>query len=286
MNIGETFSKAENEGYAIGAFNVGDLTMAKAVVQAAQTLSSPVIIESSPGETQFIGPRNLVSLVENYREATGLPIFLNLDHTVSLTTIEEGLRSGYDLVHFDGSSLPLEENMAKTLDVVCWAHLEGVLVEAEIDKITGESRPHLEEAETFQAAGVYTDPVKAANFLSEAKADILAVFIGNIHGVYKNPIKLDLERLKLIREKLSCFFSLHGGSGIPAEEIKKAIKIGKLVKINVSTELRVAYRQALEKVLAESEEVAPYKLLEPVVEAVQKVVEEKIRIFGSAGKGG
>lgn len=286
MNIGEVFTKAENEGYAIGAFNAGDLVMVRAIVQAAQALSSPVIIESSPGETQFLGPRNLVSLVENYREATCLPIFLNLDHSVSLTAIEEGLKSGYDLIHFDGSNLPLEENIAKTLDVIAWAHLQGVLVEAEIDKITGESRPHREAVESFQAAGIYTDPEKAARFLEKAQADILAVFIGNVHGVYKNPIKLDLERLKLIREKISAFLSLHGGSGIPEEEIKKAIKIGKIVKINVSTELRVAYRQSLEKSLSEGEEVASYKIMEPVVEAVQKVVEEKIKLFGSAGKAG
>lgn len=284
MNIIDLFSKAQEESFAVGAFNASDLVMVKAVVQAAQALSSPVIIESSPGETQFVGPKNLVDIVGNYRWATSLPIFLNLDHSVSLSSVEEGLKSGYDLVHFDGSGLSLEENIGKTLDVVAWAHAQGVPVEAEIDKITGESRPHKETAETFQAAGVYTDPQMAARFLKETQADVLAVFVGNVHGVYKNPIKLDLGRLGLIHEQLDCFLSLHGGSGIPEEEIKKAIKVGGIVKINVSTELRVAYRQALGKALEGSEDVAPYKLMAPVVEAVQKVVEEKIRIFGSEGK--
>lgn len=284
MNIIDLFTKASEEGFAVGAFNASDLVMVKAIVQAAQSLSSPVIIESSPGETQFFGPQNLVDMVENFRWATSLPIFINLDHSVSLSAVEEGLKAGFDLVHFDGSSFPLEENIGKTLDVVAWAHSQGVPVEAEIDKITGESRSHRETAETAQAAGVYTDPAKAAHFLKETQADVLAVFVGNVHGVYKNPIKLDLERLSLIREQLDCFLSLHGGSGVPEEEIKKAIKIGRIVKINVSTELRVAYRQALERTLAGSEEAAPYKLMVPVIEAVQKVVEEKIKIFGSAGK--
>lgn len=284
MHVVDLFHKAQEEGFAIGAFNVGDSQMVKAVVQAAWKLSSPVIIETSSGETQFIGAKNLVSIVENYRWATGLPLFVNLDHSFSLSLVEEGLKSGYDLVHFDGSDLPLKENIGKTLDIVAWAHLQGVPVEAEIDKITGESKPHRETAESVQAAGVYTDPEKASRFVEETGADILAVFVGNVHGVYQNPIRLDFERLRLIREKVSCFFSLHGGSGIPEEEIKKAIKTGGIVKINVSTELRVAYRQALEKVLEGSEEVAPYKLMAPVVEAVQKIVEEKIKIFGSAGK--
>lgn len=284
MNVFDLFNKAQEEGFAVGAFNAGDLVMVKAIIQAAQSLSSPVIIESSPGETQFMGAKNLVGIVENYRWATDLPLFVNLDHSLSLASIEEGLKSGYDLVHFDGSKLSFEENLAKTLDVVAWAHLQGVLVEAEIDQITGESKLHRESAESLQAAGIYTDPAKAALFANETKTDILAVFIGNIHGLYRTPIKLDLERLKLIREKVPCFLSLHGGSGIPSEEVKKAIKTGKIVKVNVSTELRLAYRQALEKALEDSEEVAPYKLMAPVVEAVQKIVEEKIKIFGSAGK--
>lgn len=284
MNIFDLFTKADEEGFAVGAFNASDLVMVKAIIQGAQALCAPVIIESSPGETQFFGAKNLVDIVANFRWASGLPIFLNLDHSVTLSAVEEGLKAGFDLVHFDGSSFPLEENIGKTLDVVAWAHSLEVPVEAEIDKIMGESRFHKENAESFQAAGVYTDPDAAARFIAETQADVLAVFVGNVHGIYRNPIKLDLGRLRLVREKLDCFLSLHGGSGIPEEEIKKAIKIGKIVKINVSTELRVAYRQALEKVLATSEEVAPYKMMVPVVEAVQKVVEEKIKMFGSQGK--
>jgi len=114
--------------------------------------------------------------------------------------------------------------------------------------------------------------------------DILAVFVGNLHGTYPQPPKLDLERLKIIVEKLPCFLSLHGGSGLSKEDIKQAIAIGKIVKINVNTELRVAYKETLENVLKGSEEVAIYKIMPPVIAAVQKVVEEKIQLFGSANK--
>ncbi len=283
MDITKLLNQAQNEGFAIGAFNASDLVTVRGIVQAAKAFHSPAIIESSPSETQFIGAKNLVDVVGNYRD-DGLSLFVNLDHATSLASVEDRLKDGYNLIHFDGSALEFDENLAKTREAVALAHAQGVLVEAEIDKITGESRPHRESAESFQAAGVYTDPEKAALFAQESGADIFAVFIGNVHGVYKDPVKLDIKRLKLIREKVTCFLSLHGGSGIPAEEIKKVIEVGRVVKINVSTEIRVAYRSALEKSLAESEEVAPYKIMEPVVQAVQRVVEEKMKMFGSVGK--
>lgn len=284
MNIIEAFTQAQEDGFAIGSFNASDLATIKGIVQAAKALSSPVIIEASPSEADFIGIHNLANIVENYRRQFGLPIFINLDHSISFSAVEEGLKCGFDIVHFDGSSFEIEENMAKTEDVVAWAHTQGTLVEAEIDKITGESRPHHQTAESFQAAGRYTDPDKAAMFASQSGCDVLATFVGNVHGVYKGPIRLDLNRLEAISEKAGCFLSLHGGSGIEEEDIRKAIKLGKVIKINVSTEIRVAYRAALEKSIEESEEVAPYKIFAPVVEAVQKVVEGKIKLFGSEGR--
>ncbi|MDO8551382.1 MAG: class II fructose-bisphosphate aldolase [bacterium] len=284
MKLSQLFQRAQDDGFAIGAFNAGDIVTIKAIIQAAQKLSSPVIIETSPGEAQFLGTRNLSLLIEGYRRETKLPIFINLDHSTSLTVIEEGLKNGFDLIHFDGSKLSWEENIGETLDVVAWSHLNGALVEAETDSITGESKAHGQGVESFQAAGIYTDPDKAAKFTQETGVDVFASFIGNVHGVYKDPIKLDLKRLAMIREKVSCFLSLHGGSGIPEEEIKKVIRIGKVVKINVSTELRLAYRSALEKSLEDPDEAAIYKIMQPAVEAIQKVVESKIKIFGSEGK--
>ncbi|MDP3954867.1 MAG: class II fructose-bisphosphate aldolase [bacterium] len=284
MNIIEAFTRAREDGFAIGAFNASDLATIKGIVQAAKALSSPVIIEASPSEADFIGINNLASIVENYRRLFELPIFINLDHSVSLSSVEEGLKCGFDIVHFDGSSFEIEENIAKTEDVVAWAHTQGTLVEAEMDKITGESRQHHQTAESYQAAGNYTDPKIAAMFAAKSGCDVLATFVGNVHGIYKGPIRLDLNRLEMIRKNVDCFLSLHGGSGIEEEDVKKAIKLGRVVKINVSTEIRVAYCASLEKSLSGSEEVAPYKIFVPVVEAVQKVVEEKIKLFGSEGK--
>lgn len=284
-SLAEALEKAHQGGYALGAFNVSDLVAFKAVAQAALKLSAPVIIESSPGETEFLGIKNLVTMAQNFRQEENFPIFLNLDHCRELSEIEKAINAGFDMVHFDGSDLPLEENVNKTKLVVSWAHPKGVIVEAEMDKITGESQPHRETPESTQAAGIYTDPNKAAGFIKDTQADILAVFVGNIHGSYNKPIKLDLERLKLIRGKTNSLFSLHGGSGIDANDLKKAIKVGGIVKINVNTDVRVAYRQALEKSLEEDpEEVKGYKYFTPVVDAVSKIVEEKIKLFGCEGK--
>jgi ketose-bisphosphate aldolase len=284
MNTREILEKAREEGYAIGAFNAGDLEIVKGVIQAGVELHSPLIIETSPGETKFFGPKNFDCVIENFKKETGLPILANLDHASGLGEAQKGIESGFELIHFDGSDLDYEENIKITKALVAEAHQKGILVEAEIDKILGDSNSHDEDAESIQARGAYTDPDRAADFVSRTGCDLLAIFIGNLHGTYAKPPKLDLDRLGLIREKVSCFFSLHGGSGLLGEDIQKAIRVGRVVKINVNTELRLAYRETLENVLRGSEEVAIYKIMPPVIAAIQKVVEEKIRLFGSAGK--
>jgi len=285
LNSKDIFLKTKAEGHALGAFNAGNLELLRAIVQAAQTQQSPVIIETSAGEAQHFGLQNFLDVVENFRQETGLTILTNFDHGPGLEECQQAIEAGYDLVHFDGSGLPFEENVKITKILVEQAHSKGVLIEGEIDKILGSSVPHPnEDAESVQASGNYTDPQKAADFIAQTEADILAVFIGNLHGTYPQSPRLDLGRLKLIAQQLPCFFSLHGGSGLDNEDIKQAIKIGQLVKINVNTELRVAYRDTLENVLKGSEEVAIYKIMPPVIAAVQKVVEEKIELFRGEAK--
>lgn len=277
--------KARKEGFAIGAFNASNIETIKAIVAAAEKLSSPVIIESSPGETDFVEPENLVDLVENYRRETGLPILINLDHAKSLKAAKRGIEAGYEMIHFDGSDLPFEENVAETKAIVSSAHRKKLLVEAEVGKIGGESAPHLQEdVKRVQAEAAYTEPGEAADFVRQTGVDIFAAFFGNVHGVYRQPPELDFELLIKIRSAVPAFLSLHGGSGIRGEDVKRAIKAGEIVKINVNTELRMAYRRTLEAQLAHSPEVAIYKLMPPVVEAVQTVVEAKIRLFGSEGR--
>ena len=177
----------------------------------------------------------------------------------------------------------MEENVKITKALVEQAHPKGILVEAEIDKILGDSKFHEEAAESLQATGNYTDPQKAADFVAQTGCDILAVFVGNLHVTFKTEPKLDLERLKIIRSQVNCFLSLHGGSGLFDDDVKLAIKMG-VVKVNINTDLRVAFKQTLENVLRGSEEYAIYKLMPPVIAAVQKVVEEKIQLLGSNEK--
>jgi len=295
MKTQEILTKAKNEGWALGAFNAGNIEILKAIIQAAQNQKSPLIVETSAGEAEHFGMKNFLTVVENFRQETNLPIFTNFDHGPGLEECQGAIETGYNLVHFDGSSLPYEENIKITKalvdqarqksqgDLGGQAHQKGILVEGEIDKIVGESKYHEELAESVQATGSYTEPQRAADFVSQAGVDILAVFVGNLHGTYKTPPKLDVERLKMIRRQVGCFFSLHGGSGLLAEDIKEVIKLG-VVKININTELRLAFRQTLENVLRGSDEVAIYKIMPPVIAAVQKVVEEKIQLFGSEGK--
>jgi fructose-bisphosphate aldolase class II len=280
LSAREIFTRAKSEGYALGAFNAGNLELVKAVVAAAEAQKTPVIIETSAGESQHFGLKNFLSVVENFRFKTDLSILTNFDHGPGLEECQAAIEAGYNLVHFDGSELPYEENVKITKTLVQQAHQKGILVEGEIDKILGKSAPHpKEEAESIQASGSYTDPDKAADFVQQTGVDILAIFVGNLHGTYRQAPKLDLERLRMIADKLPCLLSLHGGSGLSEEDLKQAIKIGKIVKINVNTELRVAYKETLENVLKGSEEVAIYKIMPPVMAAVQKVVEEKLRIF-------
>ncbi|MGB9707118.1 MAG: class II fructose-bisphosphate aldolase [Microgenomates group bacterium] len=276
----EILAKARNEGWALGAFNAGNLEIAKAIVQAAQNQQAAVILETSAGEASYFGMKNFLDVVENFRQQTGLTILTNFDHGPGLEECLAAIEAGYNLVHFDGSNLPYEENVKITKALVAQAHQKGILIEGEIDKILGESQYHEELAESIQATANYTDPQKAADFVENTGVDILAVFVGNIHGAYQGAKKLDLERLALIRQAVgpNIFFSLHGGSTLSAEDIKAAIRFG-VVKVNVNTELRLAYRETLENVLRGSDEVAIYKIMPPVIAAVQKVVEEKIELF-------
>jgi fructose-bisphosphate aldolase class II len=283
METREILEKAKKENWALGAFNSGNVEILRAVVEAGNSLRSPLIVETSAGEAEHFGMKTFLGAVDNLREETGLPILTNFDHGPGLEECLNAIESGYNLVHFDGSRLPYEENVKITKALVEKAHEDGIMVEAEIDTIVGESQYHDEIPESIQAVANYTDPVRAAKFAEETGCDILAVFIGNLHGTYRQPPRLDIERLKLISQSTNCFLSLHGGSGLFEEHVKEAILAG-IVKVNINTEVRLAYRQTLENVLKGSEEIAIYKLMPPVMAAVQKVVEEKMELFGSSGK--
>jgi len=280
------FNKARKEGFAIGAFNAANLEIVKAIVSAAQETQSPVIIEASQGEIEYFGFENFLAVVKNFRKNSGLPIFTNLDHGKEIENVQKAIELGFDMVHFDGSDLSPEENLKASAQIVNQAREKDVLIEVEFEKIQRSSQAYPEEtAKEVQIKGELTDPEKAARVVAETGTDILAVSIGNLHGVYRTPEEIDLLRLEELSRKLACFFSLHGGSGIEEGQLKEAIKLG-IVKVNVNTDLRIALRETLDNVLRGSEEIKIYKLMPPVIAAVQKVVEEKIQSFGSAGKAG
>jgi len=278
MENKQILQKARDENYALGAFNAGNLEIVQAIVQAARDKQTPLIIETSNNEAKHFGMENFLDVVKNFQQQTGLSLLTNLDHGPGLEECQKAIEAGYDLVHFDGSKLPYEENVKITQALVEQAHQKGVLIEAEIDWIAGESTANQEAAESVQAKSNYTDPAKAAEFVRVTNCDILAVFVGNLHGTYPTPPKLDMERLQMINRQVPCFLSLHGGSGLLAEDIQRAIDLG-VVKINVNTELRLVFKQTLENVLRGSEDVAIYKIMPPVIAAMQKIVEEKIELF-------
>jgi len=286
MSLKEYLKKAQQEKFAIGQFNISNLETLRAIIQATQNLKSPVIIGTSEGESKFIGLKQVVALVKSFGEEINSPVFLNLDHGKSFDYIKEAIEIGYDAVHFDGSSLSLKENIEITNKLIGEAKKKGVLVEGEVGRISGISEIHKEKIEIKE--GDLTDPGEALKFIKETGVDSLAISIGTFHGVEasgKNS-HINLQRLEEIKEKVSdgVFLVLHGGSGTPEEDIKSSIKLG-IVKININTELRLAYTNTLKSILEENpEETTPYKYMPKVIMAVQKIVEEKIKLFGSSGK--
>lgn len=286
MTTREWFDDAQKNGYAIGAFNVDNLEILNAICEAGKKKKSPVMLEFSQGEVGYFGIDNIVDLVKNAREHYGIPILLNLDHAKKVSDCLAAVDKGFDDVHFDGSDLSYEENVTSTREVVEKAHAKGLLVEGEVDKLSGSSEAHSEEVDLEILKKSYTNPEKAVQFVKETGVDIFAAVFGNVHGIFPNQPDLDMELLALIRKALpDAFLSMHGGSGIPADQVREAIKVGKIVKVNVNTELRQAFHDALGEELGENPDQSTYYKLTPdIVEAVMAVVEGKIDVFGSTGK--
>ncbi|MBU3934495.1 class II fructose-bisphosphate aldolase [Patescibacteria group bacterium] len=283
-NIEYYLKKAKKEKWALGQFNFSDLSQLEGIVEAAKKLKSPIILGTSEGESRFLGLKKAVALKEAYKSETGLPIFLNLDHGKSFEYLEKAVNAGYDMVHFDGSHLSLKDNIVQTKAVANYARKAGVLMEGEVGIIATDSSKLYKEKFVLKPEDL-TNPIEAEQYIKDTGVECLAVSIGNLHGisVEGNP-KLNIERLKQIKRLIkNSFLVLHGGSGVENRDIKKAIKLG-ITKININTELRLAYTEALKKSLGGSKEVTPYKYLPSAIKAVQKVVEEKILLFGSKNK--
>ncbi len=280
----EYINEAENKKIAIGHFNISDLAGLKAIFESAKELGLPVIIGLSEGEAGFVGYKQAAALVKSLREQYNYPIFLNSDHTKSLEKIKEAVEAGFDAVLFDAGKLPLEENIQKTKEAV--ELVKGInpdiLVEAELGYL-GASSVILKEIPKDAAIKKedLTKPEDAARFVKETGIDLLAPAVGNIHGMFKNAPNpaLDIERIKEIRQTAGIPLVLHGGSGITDSDFTKAIDAGISI-IHINTEIRLAWRQGIDKALKENpEEITPYKILPYAVEEIKKVVSQRLRLF-------
>ena len=277
------FQKAYKEHWAIGQFNFSDWSQVKGIVEAAKNLKSPIILGTSEGESKFVGLAEAVAMRNILRKKTGLPIFLNLDHGKSVDYLKEAIAAGYDMVHFDGSKLALDENIKQSKKVIVAAHRKGVIVEGEVGRFgTDASKVYTGKFEIKEED--LTKPADAAHYLAKTKADVLAVSIGTFHGLDASGVspRLRFDRLKDIKHEVDIPMVLHGGSGTPTEDIKAAIVMG-ISKVNINTETRVAFKESLKTQLA-TEEITPYKFMQEPIKAVQMVIEEKIKLFGSENK--
>lgn len=283
-NPRDLFKKAKKGGYAIGAFNTSNFEITRAIIDTAERLKAPVIVETSEGEMDHVGADIVAAEVMALAKKATVPVVLHLDHGKGFESIRDAIRAGYTSVHIDGSSLSIEDNTNLTRAVVELAHNNKVSVEGEMGHIAGSSSHHKDKKLKISKKDL-TDPVAALTFVKKTKIDTLAVAIGNIHGVYATLPQLDFERLEEISKLIKKPFSLHGGSGIPKNQIRRAIELG-ITKVNVNTELRMAFKEGmLNEFDLRPDEVVPYKYLPAGAEAVSKVVEQKIRLFGSVGKG-
>lgn len=279
------YQRAKKEGWALPQFNFSTAEQLQGIVQAAVRLKAPLLVGTSEGDSGFLGKAQAVALVESYRKEARFPIFLNFDHGHSFESIREAIEAGYDAVHFDGSRLPFLKNIAETKRVVALARKHKIsIVEGEIGEVPG-GHSVLHKEKTFHLSSKdLSDPEEARVFAQKTKVDSLAVLIGTVHGVYKKNPRLDLDLLQEIKKRVRTFLVLHGGSGTPPRDLLKAVKSG-VVKVNISTELRAAFTNTLRTTLKEKpEEITPYKILLPSVQAVQKVAERHIQFLGSANK--
>ena len=285
----ERMAQARAEHWAFGAFNLDDEATLRAVVQAAAAKQAPVLVEVSQGEVDDIGLDNVRDMVDNFKYAYGVEMYVNLDHSPSVAAAKLGIEAGFEFIHIDVSQANHdatdEEIIAATREIVDYAKLTGALVESEPHYFGGSSNVHTEEIDYEEIKKTFSTPEGARNFVEATGIDTFAAAVGNLHGKYPVPKVLDLDLLKQIREAIDCNISLHGGSDTPGHYFKDAVLIG-VTKVNINSDMRFAYRTTLEKVLHDNpDEYSVAKLIsKEVVAAVQEVVESKIDNFNSAGK--
>jgi tagatose 1,6-diphosphate aldolase GatY/KbaY len=269
---------ATAKSFAIGAFNIYNLEGVKAVVQAAEASQSPAMLQMHPSSLRY-GGSGLVALCMAAAKSASVPMSVQLDHSDSESAIAFALDAGISSIMADGSALPFQENLDFTLKMTELAHRKGAAVEAEIGRISG-SEDSLTVAEK---EAKMTDPHEAVEFVAATKVDALAVTIGNVHGKYYSKPKLDFDRLAKVRKLIDIPLVLHGASGLPGDMIHRAIDLG-ICKFNVNTEVRVTYLESVKNLLTNKKGVDLIEAMTTAVVAMQAVITQKMRLFGSAGK--
>ena len=280
VNGNAIYNDARKGHYAVGAFNTNNLEWTRAILQAAQETNTPVLIQCSMGAAKYMGDYKLVkNLVENEMRVMNItvPVIMHLDHG-NYEAAKECIKAGYSSVMFDGHDLPFEENLEKTKEIVKLAHERGISVEAEVGSIGGTE-------DGVTGAGELAS-VEEAKTMAATSVDYLACGIGNIHGKYpENWQGLNFDRLKEIADAVDTPLVLHGGSGIPQEQIEKAISMG-ISKVNINTENQLAFAAATRKYIEagkdeEGKGYDPRKLLAPGTQAVVDTVKEIIGWLGT-----
>lgn len=280
VSMTEMLKKAQTGKYAVGQFNINNLEWTQAILQAAQEENSPVILGVSEGAAKYMGGNSVVSaMVASLVDAMGItvPVALHLDHGTSFESCKSALDAGFTSVMIDGSHHSIDENIAITKEVVAYAKTKGASVEAEVGTVGGE--------EDGIIGGIqYADAQECLRMVKEGEVDALAAALGSVHGPYDGEPVLGFDEMKEISELTGAPIVLHGGSGIPTHQIKKAIELGH-AKINVNTECQQSWTAAVRETLKNNDVVYdPRKVIGPGKDAIVKTVKEKIQEFGSSNQ--
>jgi len=276
-------NKARSEQYAVGQFNINNLEFTQAILQAAEEEKSPVILGVSEGAAKYMGGFKLVvamvkALMDEYH--ISVPVAIHLDHGSSFEKCVQAVQAGFTSVMIDGSHYTLEENIALTKRVVEMAHAVGVSVEAELGRIGGQE----DDLVVNDAEAMYAIPSECKQLIDETGVDCFAPALGSVHGPYKGEPKLGFDRMEEIKNLTGVPLVLHGGTGIPTKDIKRAIELGH-AKVNVNTENQISASKAVREVLAQKPDLYdPRKYLGPARDAIKETVKGKIREFGSSNK--
>ena len=274
----EMLSKAQKGGYAVGAFNVENMEMVKAVIAAAEELKAPVMLQTTPSTVKYGTLETYAAIVAAEAKKASVPVCVHYDHGLTFERCMEALKLGFTSVMYDCSTVSYEENVERVAEMVKICHAMGVTVEAELGHVGDNAGAgKLENPEDY-----YTDPDTALDYITRTGADSLAVAVGNAHGDYAFPPKLDFDRIDVISKKVNIPLVLHGGSGLADNDFRQAVQLG-VSKVNIFTDIDKAGKAGVEAGIAAGERTM-MGLIAYEIDAMKKVVAEKIRLFGSEGK--